>query len=188
MCGRYDFGEIEGSIKILERAKALHPGADVRTGEIFPTNLAPIVRLAGGKVQPDLCRWGYPKWKGSGVIINARAETAEEKRTFRESLLQRRCVIPTTGFYEWSHDEAHQKYLFKLPGEGMLYLAGFWGDFQGEGRFCILTREANRSMADIHDRMPLVLQTGQVRRWVQDIDFAHQYLQAALPELSRTAV
>jgi len=87
MCGRYNFTveQNEEIIEILEKLNAKFQGKEVRTGEVFPTNQAPILIEEKREVSPTLSIWGFPKFDQKGVILNARAETAFEKRTFRES-------------------------------------------------------------------------------------------------------
>ena len=65
--------------------------------EIVPANIEVII-VQGSAV---MGKWGFPKWKGSGVIFNARSETALEKAMFKKPLLTQRCVIPSKGFFEW---------------------------------------------------------------------------------------
>lgn len=94
---------------------------------------------------------------------------------FRKSLMERRCVVPTTGFFEWGpgNHGKKQKYRFNLPGgEKALYLAGVWNDFSGEEKCVILTTAANGSMEGIHDRMTVILTKEETERWVVDTDFA----------------
>ena len=74
---------------------------------------------------------------------------------FRKSLLERRCVVPTTGFYEWSRDKT--KYRFRLPGRDALYLGGLWNTFQGQERFVVVTTAPNDTVINVHDRMPVLL-------------------------------
>ena len=107
MCGRYtvltedEITELRAILsEINERYRNTQLHAVMATGEVRPTNVAPVLAADGA----HLMRWGIPKWQGSGVTINARAETALEKPTFKQSLLSRRCVIPSAGFFEWSHD------------------------------------------------------------------------------------
>lgn len=83
---------------------------DVR--KIFPTNQAPILQLENDKIMPELSTWVFPRFNAKGVIINARSETADERPMFRKSLHMRRCVVPSTGFSEWSQDEQKNKYQF----------------------------------------------------------------------------
>jgi len=132
MCGRYviftgdEFEEMQRIVAEVEKKYGL---GSVSTGEIFPTNSAPVFVAQEGQVGAELMTWGFPKYQGSGVIINARAETAAEKRTFSASLRSRRCVIPTTGFFEWRQGEnagQKEKFLFRLPDVSMVYLAGLY--------------------------------------------------------------
>ena len=141
MCGRYTLftdKEYQDIRKIIRAVQ--EKGHEVKTGEIYPTNPAPILVWEGKETVPQAVKWGWPKFQGSGVLINARAETAEEKNLFRKSVYTRRCVVPTTGFYEWDQEKA--KYRFILPHASTLYLAGLYNEFQGERRFLILTTEA----------------------------------------------
>lgn len=105
---------------------------------------------------------------------------------FRRSLEGRRCVVPSSGFFEW--DREKQKYLFHLPGEDALYMAGIWNEFAGERRFCIVTTAANGSISDIHSRMPVVLPKARVQDWIWDRGAAEAILHTTPPLLSRQSV
>jgi len=90
--------------------------------------------------------WGYPRWKGSGVIFNARSEDATESKMFRDSMLRRRCVVSAYKYYEWkTEDKKKTKYYFQLPGKGVMYLAGCWRNEPGARLpvCAILTRDAS---------------------------------------------
>ena len=114
-------------------------------------------------------------------MINARSETAEERPTFREPLLHRRCVVPTTGFYEWNKQK--EKFLFHYPDSTVVYLAGLWGEIGGKRHYTILTTEPNQAVAAVHNRMPVLLAKEQVRPWLMDTTVALQMLHAKQPEL-----
>jgi len=169
----------------------MYPGAApiVARGEIFPTNFAPVVSGDGASV----LKWGFPLHKSSNVIINARCETALEKPMFRKSLLDRRCVIPSSGFYEWkriagSKSAKKTKYLFRESGEQKLYMAGFWNEFTDSSgsiynAFTILTTAANESVSPIHDRMPVILTSNEQDYWINDIGFMQFVLQRQGPRL-----
>ncbi|WP_295579821.1 SOS response-associated peptidase family protein, partial [uncultured Oscillibacter sp.] len=109
---------------------------------------------------------------------------------FRRSVMERRCVIPTTGFYEWGPDGEgkKRKYRFNLPGTRALYLAGLWNNFAEERKCVILTTAANASMEGIHDRMPVVLLREELERWVQDSGVATEILHRVPPELAVEAL
>lgn len=187
MCGRYSLFTDEDNreiLRIIQNVSSRHP--EMKTGEVFPSNVAPILRLEGGTVQADAAAWGFPHFsRKSGVIINARAETAFEKALFRDSLLSRRCVIPSTGFYEWSQDEAHQKYRFVLPNSHAVYMAGFYKEYQGVMRYVILTTQGNASIRDIHHRMPVILLPDMLDEWIKSPEKTAAFLQAQQPALER---
>ena len=165
MCGRYQF-TAEQCEEIRQIAEAIQRkyGAGAWTpGEIRPSNHAPVLLDGAGGPVPKLMKWGY-QLPGT-LVINARAETAAEKPLFRDSVRSRRCLIPSTGFYEW--DGQKRKYLFTLPREGALYMAA-----------------PNASMRPIHDRMPLILTGEQRQRWLADANAATEILTVAPPELT----
>ena len=190
MCGRYQVSMEEDIIEMREILTEINrryfgtPMQDaVKTGEVFPTDNAPV--LIGGPQGPRavLMRWGFPQWKGSGVIINARSETVTEKKMFGVPLQRYRCVLPTTGFFEWRHEggKTKEKYLFRLPGTKMLYLAGLYNTHAPAGKtpypgYVVLTGAANASVAAYHDRMPLVLQKDQLSDWLADTGFARDFV------------
>lgn len=189
MCGRYSLFDEQDNTEvqsIIREVNEQYPGTPIKTGEIFPTNIVPIIVAHGDKVQPMPCVWGFPKYNANGVIINARCETVSEKRMFSDSLYYRRCVVPSTGFYEW--DSKKQKYFFRLPGENMLYMAGLYRDYGGERRLVILTTAANASMCDVHDRMPVILTRERVQMWTHDTTESIRYIAAEMPKLQKEAV
>ena len=96
MCGRYSLAPDQSQeiARIVAEVQARFGAASIHTGEIYPTNAAPILLPDGQKMAPKPMIWGFPSFKGKGVIINARGETALEKTMFRRSLLERRCVVP----------------------------------------------------------------------------------------------
>ena len=98
----------------------------------------------------------------------------------------RRCVVPTTGFYEW--DKGTTNYQFNLPGRSELYLAGLWNTFQGEERFVILTTAPKDTMIRIHDRMPVLLRNEELLPWLHDTAIASERLTAEQPALESIAV
>lgn len=174
MCGRYALFSDKENAEIMEIIRQV--GDKIKTGEIYPTNPAPVI-LANGV---HAYHWGFPHFKNKGVIINARVETVEEKRMFKSSLADRRCVIPSTGFYEW-HDK--QKYHCTLPHSPVLYMAGLYNEFAGEPRYVILTTEANESVRKIHNRMPLVLPQNRIENWLSKNDSAMHILHGTPPQL-----
>lgn len=180
MCGRY-FLEPEMSdeewAKIVEALNRRPiPAGTKLSGEVFPTDVVPA--LAGGKVA--LMRWGFPKPVGSGVVINARSETAGEKPMFRRAA---RCLIPAGGYFEWGRED-RVKYALTGPGR-TIYMAGLYraGENGEPARFVILTRAASPSVSHIHDRMPVILEGPARRAWLNPSVPAEEVLKNAVGEV-----
>lgn len=186
MCGRYTISIDEQEIRdIVKAITQNNPEIEVKTGEIYPTNPAPVLLASQGDIHPDVAVWGFPNFRSkSGVIINARAETALDKKTFRESLLSRRCVIPSTGFFEWSQGTQKQKYLFRESGKSLLYMAGFYNEFKGEQRYVILTTAANQSVREIHNRMPVIVRRQEIEDWIWNETAMKKILERVPPILT----
>ena len=185
MCGRYQFTAEQCAeiLQIVKEVERRHGAGAWAPGEICPSATAPILISSGSSVHPELFSWGY-KTPGS-LVINARAETAADKPMFRSSVASQRCVIPSTGFFEW--DAQKRKYLFKVPGEDALYMAGLYSIREGKPCYCILTTAANDSMKDVHQRMPLVLKREQISLWLDHPEAARDFLHMTPPILSRTS-
>jgi putative SOS response-associated peptidase YedK len=195
MCGRYvvytdaEYAEMNNIVRDVERQ--LRADEALKTGEIFPTDLAPVVRMEGGGAASVPMVWGFPRWNGGGVVINARAETAAEKKMFRAAAFSRRLVVPSTGFFEWKRTDGRRlkdKYLLRLPGAPMLYMAGLFNLYRqpdgGErGRFVILTTAASQSVSALHDRMPVILGPEETGAWLHDGAAAGHILARPGPEL-----
>ncbi len=185
MCGRYQVSTEEEIIEIREiinevneRYKDKSDLSTMKTGEIFPTETAPVLIPGSSQPQTALMKWGFSRWDSKGVIINARSETALEKKSFSAALMNRRCIVPTTGFYEWKkRDGGKDKFLFRLAETKMLYLAGLYEKSPLGDKYVIMTTAANPSISLYHDRMPLILTPDVLSRWLTDTDFALAYTQ-----------
>lgn len=209
MCGRYVFdSEIEPTriiLSYIESRFGPERAARLKTGEIFPSSSAAVILTAKndplnpeginieeGKNGAQLIAlpmvWGFPAIKTGKALINARQETITEKPSFKESYRSRRCVIPTTGFIEWSHDDkgrAVDKYLFQAAGQDMLFLAGIYAYIDKIFRFVILTTAANQSLIDIHHRQPLIIPQKKISSWIDDPISADELRNDPGPELIR---
>jgi len=203
MCGRFALG-------IPRKKMADHYGlAAVPDGpmryNIAPSQLveAVVVSRETGSRGMRLFRWGLlPFWardvKMAAKLINARCETAAEKPAFKAALKYRRCLIPATGFYEWSAGkDGKRPFFFHLPDDGLFSLAGLWERHEsplGEERVtcAVLTREAAGSVAPIHDRMPVIVSPKDYGVWLdplmQDPGALESFFRHEGPELSRREV
>ena len=186
MCGRYQFTAEQSAemISIVQEIDRKNRSGMWSPGEIRPTALAPVLMPGRGKPEADLLTWGFKTSKS--LVINARSETAMEKPLFRESVLKYRCIVPSTGFYEW--DSSKRKYFFAIPGKKELYMAGLIGFFDGRLCYCILTTAANDSMRETHDRMPLILTKEQMDPWLNDTSAIEEILHIVPPQLERASL
>ena len=156
---------------------------DIKAEDIHPSEEAWVIMENNNRMQLKKMKWGFLSSKSNQLMINARAETAIEKRFFCESVLKRRCVIPARHFYEW--DRSKTKVTFSYPQSPVIYLAGFYRRFEEEERFIILTTDANASMKPVHDRMPLIFQREQIKDWICNDKMVRNYLKMASPMLER---
>ncbi len=178
MCGRY---------RLSRRRQLVEEYFGTDSGEcewnprynIAPTRPVPVIRqhptVPTRKL--SLLRWGLiPSWATdpsvSAGMINARSETAAVKPAFREALASRRCLIPADGFYEWQRNgKTKQPYCFDI-GDGELFaFAGLWDRWTNPQRevvesCTILTTTPNPLLADIHDRMPVILNLENYDLWL----------------------
>ncbi len=184
MCARYNFlsGESREMLTIVRGIERQYGQEAWTQGDIRPTDRAPVLMQTSAGIRPRLLSWGFRTPKS--LVINARCESAEERPLFRDCLRTGRCAVPSTGFYEWDGD--NRKYIFHLPGEEVLYMAGLIRAQENGLSFCILTAPANPSVADIHDRMPLVLRREQVRSWLSPQVQPGEILRTAPPLLRCT--
>jgi len=123
-----------------------------------------------------MMRWGLvPFWAKDLKIgyrtINARSETVAEKPSFRAAYKQRRCLIPSTGFYEWMKTPEVKVPYHIVPTDGLWAFAGLWerwdkGDDGPIETFTIITTEAAKTITHIHPRMPTILEPHDYDGWL----------------------
>ena len=164
MCGVYYIGE-DAEQELWEIVAALNRRTEGTLppfkagGVIRPSDAAPV--LANNRAMrptPFAMKWGYTLPGKKGLLINARSETAMEKPLFRDSMLQRRCLIPATDYFEWEKTpEGKRKYTLRPQGKRLFWMAGLYRMEANTPVFTILTKAPAESIAFIHDRMPVIL-------------------------------
>jgi putative SOS response-associated peptidase YedK len=175
MCGRYAL------TATLEQIRALFGFLEA---EPFPPryNIAPtqpigVIHRVRGQRRFTLMRWGLiPAWvedpRQFALLINARSESAAEKPAFANALRYRRCLIPATGFYEWRRQgRTRQPFWISPRDRRVVAFAGLyetWSDRDGGeiDTACILTMDANATLAPIHNRMPVIIAPPDFDRWL----------------------
>lgn len=204
MCGRFvsssppaDIAAYFGVEEVAE--SLLEPNYNVA-----PTNDVYVVYEDGGVRRLDPFHWGFvPSWaKDLSVgnrMINARAETVATKNAFKSSLAKRRCILPVDGFYEWKAvpgQKRKQPYFIHRPDGEPYAFGGLWTQWHGTDAngdpltvrsTTIITGQPNDKMAEIHDRMPLILPKAAWDEWlsqdVTDVELVGRFLVPAPSEL-----
>lgn len=179
MCGRYVVTSAPEAIRALfgypER-----PDFPPRYN-IAPSQPIAIVRMQNGRRQFALVRWGLlPSWvkdpRSFTLLVNARGESLGEKPAFRAALKYRRCLIPADGFYEWKANGARKQPYFVRSATGKpLAFAGLWETWTGPNgeeleTATIVTTRANQSLAEIHERMPVVIPPDAYDLWLDCVN------------------
>jgi putative SOS response-associated peptidase YedK len=127
---------------------------------LAPTDTHYVLRLAGGERRLEPARWGFPPSQaGRPPLFNARADTAPTKDAFRAAFFGGRCVVPADGFFEW---RGRTPLWFHRRDGRLLLLAGLWD----AGHFTVLTTEPNALVAEVHDRMPVILSEAEAAAWL----------------------
>ena len=186
MCGRYFF--VNKTACEVEKDFKLSHGA-IKTDSV---DITPGITAQGlicnredrRKIAVADLFWGI-RTKDKKLIINARAEAITESTMFSDSVSNRRCILPSTGFYEW--DKNKTKFVFKREDEKPLYLAGFYDLSENRDSFVILTTAANASMEPVHDRMPVIIDKRNIEDYLQDSSAAMEIINAPMPMLSRNS-
>lgn len=192
MCGRFtatDLSDLATFIAFVNRAPFFTPRCN-----IAPRQSVPVILLEHDQPVMKLMRWGLiPAWaKDEGMgdrLINARAETLIEKPSFRKPYERQRCLVPADGFYEWQTNASGDKipFRFTMKDKSVFCFAGLWdrwirppregefvlsddGDTAEPSRtvetFSIITTAANKMVARVHDRMPVILQRNHYDWWI----------------------
>lgn len=181
MCGRaYEtYTEEELSIQYSNRRplrlEPLRPNYNMA-----PTQQSPVVLVRDDARQIEQARWGLiPGWATSVAaaakysLINARGEEIANKRTYANAFRRRRCVVPLSGFYEWQRQGTRKRpFAIHLRDRPIMSVAAVWERWQPAGTpeplrsFSIVTTRANSFMADIHNRMPVILAEQDIELWL----------------------
>lgn len=181
MCGRFSLYVPPDVLEArfdAEVSEEYHPSANVAPDQ-------PVAAIRDdAPAEIGQLTWGLlPGWvddpEGYSRPINARAETVAEKSSFRDAFEKRRCLVLADGFYEWSGEPGRKRpyRVQRADGEPFAF-AGLWESWappsgaEGETRrtTTIVTTDANDVVEPIHDRMPVMLEPDEERRWLADGD------------------
>lgn len=178
MCGRYTqtaaFDELAQRFGITVEDDA--PEGLPPRYNVAPSERVPVVVSENGGRRLVMARWGFhPGWMKASTLapINAKAETVATSRMFEGAVRRGRCLVPADGFYEWKAvpgQKRKQPYYLRLKGGGLFAFAGLWTpphEASGATATCtIITTVPNELVAEIHNRMPVILDPPEEARWL----------------------
>ena len=178
MCTRF-YVEPAYYTPIITRAQKLKLADDMMrylskpltmSGEMRPTDVAAVLAPnKEGNVSVFPMLWGFSHEATDAPIVNCRLETASQKEMWKDSWFRRRCVIPSSWYFEWEHfrspdgkkKKVGDKYLIQPKGSHTILLAGLYRIEERNGVNCpvfaVITRDATEELRSIHDRMPVIL-------------------------------
>ncbi|MGE5536319.1 MAG: SOS response-associated peptidase [Acidobacteriota bacterium] len=178
MCGRftrmYTWSELMSLYRLTLGTSNLQPRYN-----ICPTTKIDAVVSTNGQRDLIAMRWGLvPAWWSKQLkelklaTFNARAETVQERPFFRNAFKRSRCLIPASGYYEWQDTpDGKQPYYFTRPDGQVITIAGLWDEWTDKAtgeklKSCTMViTEPNRFVAEVHDRMPVILEADQFEQW-----------------------
>lgn len=185
MCGRYVRRSDKQRIAEAFHVKKLPEGLVLALDyNIAPSTFQPVIRLnrETGEREIVMMRWGLiphfakslADFKGLSNI-NVKAETIQQRAMWRVPFQKRRCIVPADGFYEWQKIDAKTKkpYFYSLNNGQPFGLAGLWDAWKDPNNnewllsFAVITTEPNELAAQVHDRMPVILQPRDYDRWLK---------------------
>ena len=182
MCGRFTYRLTWEEIVRLYRLTLDQPAQNTRARyNVCPTTTIDTIVEREGKRELARMRWGLmPSWWSKPLkelklaTFNARAETVAKKPFFRSAFKRTRCLIPVSGYYEWQDKPGgKQPYYFTArDGSPALTIAGLWDEWRDKGsgevlKSCtMIITEPNEFVADVHDRMPVLLAEKDFEPWL----------------------
>ena len=176
MCGRFS---LISNAPQINRHYGTDNDLDLKARyNVSPGTTCPLIRLHDDNRELALLHWGFiPHWAKDTKLkpINAKAETVNQKPFFRDAFKKRRCLIPANGYYEWRKEKkGKQPYYIRPIGMELISFAGLWDIWEGpDGNiesFTIITTDANEKTADIHNRMPVVIEPRDYDPWLIEGD------------------
>lgn len=194
MCGRFTLTlPVEAMEELFEATATDTLPPQTPRYNICPTQMIPAIVAHDGARHIAPMRWGFiPRWykapNDGPLLINARSETIAEKPAFRDAARKRRCLIPASGFYEWTHrlGRGKEPWYIRSTGNAPLVFAGIWQGWtppEGGDRLvtcAIVTCAASADIADVHDRMPVLIAPEDQALWLgEDGDGAARLMRPA---------
>ena len=175
MCGRFAQAKLDWP-SYFEMFGDIEPPDIPVSFNIKPTQDIAMAYMRDGEIVASPARWWFvPHWHKGAVkdwkatTFNAKIETASEKPTFRTAWRQNRCIIPATGYYEWTGPKGSKQPHYITPEQNVpvFFFAGLYSTLRdGTQTTTILTQDAGSDTAELHHRMPVILPVDQIEPWM----------------------
>jgi len=189
MCGRY--GRRGDKQKIAE---AFHVNANLEhtdfeeENDAAPGSIQPVVVVKrDGERDLTLMRWGFKM--PQRLLFNTRSDTAATSKFWKEKLMDKRCIIPASSFFEWAGDKGHKtKYEVTVLRHALFGMAGVWAPWKNpktnhwEDTFSIFTTDNNALLAPVHDRQPVILEAKEFDEWLAESERPPVHLLRVFPD------
>ena len=146
---------------------------------VTPTRVAPVIVLRDGERQMERMKWGFVRdtAKDDNAVFRyktfvTKSDTILNKPTWKEAIRERRCIVPVNGFYVGASAKGGKEAYFVRPSSGGVFsLAGVYSTWRDEsgaerGMFAVVTTIANKELAALGERTPVILQPSQEATWL----------------------
>ncbi|MGX9134805.1 SOS response-associated peptidase [Rummeliibacillus sp. JY-2-4R] len=192
MCGRFSlYSSFDELLEEFNIQQAFEESLYEESYNIAPTHNIVAIINDGVKNRMGHLKWGLiPSWakdaKMASKMINARSETVDVKPSYKKAFEQKRCLIPMSSFFEWKREEKSKTpMLIKMKNASLFAVAGLYDTWHSPTKetihtCTILTTKPNHLMANIHDRMPVILPKEQQSIWLDRSIRNHQILKSIL--------
>ena len=184
MCGRY---VVKNPVtKTSSLVKSAIQVEDTENYNAHPYQKLPVIKKYKNGNTLESLKWGLvPSWaknKEFKALINARLETIDEKVSFKKLIKLQRCVVVADGFYEWKRIEKEKiPHYFLREDKKLIFIAGIYE----EDQFCMITEEASSNVTEIHHRQPVILNEGDVNKYLNiEISGSNYLKQSSKSKLS----
>jgi len=178
VCGRFV------NIEKKEKIEKLFPSSKVlnysnKSYNISPSNLINVIYKNNNSIYIDNLFWSFSYFNKlnniTQFVINARIETIVSKYLFKDSFLNRKCLIISNGYFEWKKiDNTKQPYFISIPKNELMFFGGIWRqEIKNNVKtnvVCIITKDANEDLSKIHSRMPLIMSHNEGLEFLNDND------------------
>lgn len=166
MCGRFSVNSQQIDPWIEEHLEISFQSES--NDNLCPTQTVSTITHSNKLTHQVNSTWGIKPGWSKKILINAQAETAGSKKTFKQAFEHKRCIVPCTGWFEWKKIENNkkQKYSFQQSNKAPLFMAGILFQHDDNHQLVTLTTRPNRQCAEIHHRMPVLIKPEDIDFWL----------------------